>query len=129
MGNIRLVLWATLAALLYMNYEAWMHDYPATPAATSIEAGSAKSAHALGDSVPQAASGAADSSGAATPSATAAATTLGATVPSATAPAATPAAASDVPGLGTQAADSNAAPALLHVVTDVLDISINLRGG
>jgi YidC/Oxa1 family membrane protein insertase len=121
MGNIRLVLWATLAALLYMNYEAWVRDYPATRAvSSSIEAGGAKSAHALGDSVPQAASGAAPLSASAAAPVAPAST---ADVPSLGPP------ATGVPATGSPAADPGAAPDLLHVVTDVLDVSINLKGG
>src|SRR6202048_52789 len=29
MPNTRMLLWIALAAILYLNYEAWMHDYPA----------------------------------------------------------------------------------------------------
>src|SRR5450755_4207666 len=59
MPNIRLLLWFALAAVLYFNYEAWMHDYPAagTPGALQRSAGGVPgSAGSLGDSVPQAAS-------------------------------------------------------------------------
>jgi len=28
MPNTRMLLWIALAAILYLNYEAWMHDYP-----------------------------------------------------------------------------------------------------
>jgi YidC/Oxa1 family membrane protein insertase len=118
MGNLRLLLWATLAALLFMNYEAWMRDYPATPAVTTSASAAGKSAPSLGDSVPQAASSAAPAAASATPAT------------------ATPS-TSDVPSIGaaptlappSAAADAGATPALLHVVTDVLDVSINLRGG
>ena len=128
MGNLRLLLWATLAALLYMNYEAWMRDYPATPVVTTIGSGTAKPAASLGDSVPQAASSAAS---AATPTdAASTATSPPSGTPSGTA---TPS-ASDVPTIGsppalTPSSDAGAAGTMLHVVTDVLDISINLKGG
>ncbi len=142
MGNIRLLLWATLAALLYLNYEAWMHDYPAVPAeiSSTLPEG-VKPAPALGDSVPQAATGA--SPGAAP---TGAATAGGPGVPGETTPAgaeqsfgppptvptATSAAGAqpaDVPAAATPATLSSAAPTMLHVVTDVYDMSINLKGG
>jgi YidC/Oxa1 family membrane protein insertase len=59
MPNIRVMLWAALAAILFLNYEAWMQDYPASPAtgapASSTTAGSNAPANKLGDSVPQAA--------------------------------------------------------------------------
>ncbi len=32
MPNIRVMLWAALAAVLFLNYEAWMQDYPASRA-------------------------------------------------------------------------------------------------
>jgi YidC/Oxa1 family membrane protein insertase len=119
MGNIRVLLWAALAALIYMNYQAWTHDYPAAPVVTSsLEAGSAKSAP-LGDSVPQTASSGAP------------ATASPVTTPSTAVPG-----AADVPTLGSPPTLTPPAPAtdpagaaLLHVVTDVLDISINLKGG
>src|ERR1700675_4992479 len=61
MPNIRVMLWAALAAILFLNYEAWMQDYPASPATgapagtSSTAAGSNAPASKLGDSVPQAA--------------------------------------------------------------------------
>ena len=27
MGNTRVMLWVALAAILYLNYQAWIHDY------------------------------------------------------------------------------------------------------
>jgi YidC/Oxa1 family membrane protein insertase len=114
MGNLRLLLWAALAALLYMNYEAWTHDYPATPA-TTINPGTATSTPSLGDSVPQAASSAAP----AVPASAAGAPPSSPDVPAIGAP----------PTLAAASTDTGAAPAMLHVVTDVLDISINLKGG
>ncbi len=36
MPNIRLILWGVLAALLFLNYQTWVHDYEtASPAAQS----------------------------------------------------------------------------------------------
>src|SRR5882757_4206499 len=62
MPNIRVMLWAALAAILFLNYEAWMQDYPASPGAGSPAAGTSTTAAGgnspvsrLGDSVPQAA--------------------------------------------------------------------------
>ncbi len=130
MGNIRLLLWATLAALIYMNYQAWMHDYPTVPlVSSSMEAGGARPA-SLGDTVPQGASGTTPAAGTlatAPPASTPGAASLGAAVPGVTTPG-----TSDVttlaPVAGVPAADPTGA-AMLHVVTDVLDISINLKGG
>jgi YidC/Oxa1 family membrane protein insertase len=128
MGNIRLLLWATLAALIYLNYQAWMHDYPDSPVVSgTIEAGGAKTVP-LGDSVPQAAAGGA-------PASTAPTTAASVTTPSTAAPGATeptlgspPTLSAPTTATGVPTADA-AGAALLHVVTDVLDISINLKGG
>src|SRR5882757_1510941 len=69
MPNIRLMLWGVLAAVLFLNYQTWMHDYepPAVSAAqtsTSTSTGTgapsttAAPANTLADSLPQAASAA-----------------------------------------------------------------------
>jgi YidC/Oxa1 family membrane protein insertase len=116
MPNIRLALWGVLAAILFLNYQTWLHDYQApvgAPAAqTSNGAGgptAAAPANTLADSLPQAP--------AAAPS--------GAPQASNTAPPATLPAADGTPA--TSASDASAAP--LHVSTDVLEIGINLKGG
>src|SRR5882757_7488407 len=113
MPNIRLMLWGVLAAILFLNYQTWMHDYepPAAPAAqTSAGTGAASTtaapANTLADSLPQAASAAS------TPT------------PPAAASAAPPAA---VPAPAATAAEAPTAP--LHVSTDVLEIGISLKGG
>src|SRR5580658_8918297 len=58
MPNTRMLLWFALAAILYFNYEAWMHDYPAgtpgpapasTPAAADTFAAPPASAAAAPD--------------------------------------------------------------------------------
>ena len=135
LGNIRLLLWATLAALLYLNYEAWMHDYPATPAdASNAAPASAKPAPALGDSVPQAATG--GTAEAPAPAATSSSGAPGTASPASAdqtfgPPPSLPTGAPTAGVLTTEspAAVPSAAPLLLHVVTDVYDISINLKGG
>src|SRR5580704_1891684 len=119
MPNIRLMLWGVLAAILFLNYQTWLHDYEpqaaptaqtsaGTPAGTGTAAGTP--ANTLADSVPQA------------PSA--------APVP---VPQATNAAASAPPPAATEAAPAvsdSAAPSMpLRVSTDVLEIGINLKGG
>jgi YidC/Oxa1 family membrane protein insertase len=116
MPNIRLALWGVLAAILFLNYQTWLHDYQApvgAPAAqTSNGAGgptAAAPANTLADSLPQAP--------AAAPS--------GAPQASNTAPPGTLPAADGTPA--TSASDASAAP--LHVSTDVLEIGINLKGG
>jgi YidC/Oxa1 family membrane protein insertase len=112
MPNTRLLLWFALAAVLYFNYEAWMHDYPAagTPGALQRSAGGvAGSAASLGDSVPQAASTAS-------------------TIAPQAAPASAPASAPLSIPAAAESQDASSA-ARLHVSTDVLDIDINLKGG
>jgi YidC/Oxa1 family membrane protein insertase len=117
MPNLRLILWGVLAATVLYCYQAWMHDYPpaGAPASAAQSAGPAPSS--LGDSVPQAASSAATAAPA--PAATPAATVPTPPAPDAFAtPPGGPAAASDT---------SSSQP--LHVVTDVLDVTVNLKGG
>src|SRR5580700_5764377 len=117
MPNTRMLLWFALAAILYLNYEAWMHDYPAgTPGAAAPSAGapSGSPARTLGDTLPQAPSAAGTAAPAPAP-----------------APASTPAAADTFaapPASAGAAPDANS-PAQLHVSTDVLDVLINLKGG
>ena len=116
MPNTRMLLWVALAAILYLNYEAWMHDYPApgTPGAAGQSVGTTPgSTGTLADSLPQAASTAAIRQ--APPAASAA-------------PAAAPTDAFPAPGNAAPATDTGAAQQL-HVTTDVLDVMINLKGG
>ena len=116
MPNIRLMLWGVLAAILFLNYETWMHDYqPATPAATSAASAAMHpgvGASSLGDSVPQPAHERCRRRGprcrAAPPRQRCLATRR---APAATAPAA------------------SASTSPVRVTTDVLDIVINLKGG
>src|ERR1700730_9388159 len=108
MPNTRMLLWIALAAILYLNYEAWMHDYPAVrerDTAGQSAPGAPGSAPPLGDSVPQAASSAA-------PPVTAATAPTAATEAFAAPPAGTTSAADDSPSQP------------LHVTTDVLDLVI-----
>jgi YidC/Oxa1 family membrane protein insertase len=110
MANIRMLLWGAFGLLLYMNYQAWVHDYQTSPAPLKAAAAGGTSAApaTLGDTLPQAS----------TASPATAATPPAANV------AAPPASASGEP----QAPP--AAPAqLLSVTTDVLRVSINLNGG
>ncbi|HWW29798.1 MAG TPA: membrane protein insertase YidC [Steroidobacteraceae bacterium] len=118
MPNIRLILWGVLAAILFLNYQTWMHDYePASgvsgsPAAQSSDSGArpAVPANTLGESIPQATTQPA-------PSAAAANGAVPPSPPAATAPGAAPPGTSAV----------SATP--IRVTTDVLDIEINLKGG
>jgi YidC/Oxa1 family membrane protein insertase len=113
MPNIRIMLWVAFAAILYLNYEAWMHDYREPPALAAAQsaAGAPGAARTLADSVPKAEP--------ANPPAATATPGLQAAPPP-TPPGAT--AAADT------AAETSASPTL-HVQTDVLDLSINLKGG
>jgi YidC/Oxa1 family membrane protein insertase len=114
MPNIRIILWGLFLAILFLNYETWMHDYeqPAASLGSSLAApgqpGSA--ARSLGDSVPQAAPNQ-PTAAAATPSSAAA--------PASTATTAAAEPAQESTGMGTP----------VRVSTDVLEVSINLKGG
>jgi YidC/Oxa1 family membrane protein insertase len=114
MPNTRVMLWIALAAILFLNYEAWMRDYPGSTASSvdSPTAGQAGSPR-LGDSVPSGGATAAPTVAPNAPLGAGAAT-------SATAPVDTIAAAD-------AAAQSTASA--VHIVTDVLDVTINLKGG
>src|SRR5271170_2406473 len=117
MPNTRVLLWFALAAILFYNYQAWMHDYPATGTAGSINqsaTGASGSAGTLGDSLPQAGNPA-PLPAAAAPSPAAAA------LPASDAFAAPPASVAAEPGANPSQP--------LHVTTDVLDLVINLKGG
>jgi YidC/Oxa1 family membrane protein insertase len=114
MPNIRLMLWGVLAAILFLSYQTWLHDY-APPVSTMTQTGAATPASApsstLGDSVPQA-----------TVTAPTAAPQT-ANLPPAAAPATTPA----TPAAASEPDLRPTTP--LHVTTDVLDVGINLKGG
>jgi YidC/Oxa1 family membrane protein insertase len=121
MPNIRLMLWGVLAAILFLNYQTWMHDYapPAMTPTAQTGTGSAPTASApantLADSLPQA------PSAAPTP------------VPQSSngaPPAAVPPAAAAAASAGAPAGAASEAPTTpLRVSTDVLEIGINLKGG
>ncbi len=115
MPNIRLMLWGVLAAILFLNYQTWLHDYepPASAAPAQTRSGNGSTspapANTLADALPQA---------------PAAASTAAPPAADSAPPAAAPAPA------GAQTASAAEAPTMpLHVVTDVLDILINLKGG
>ena len=120
MPNIRTFLWVALGAILFLNYEAWQHDYAPPEVAATADSGTAptagsaasKSGSALADTVPAAASAAA------------AAAPLGASPPVAAAPA-TP---TTLAAAGSAANEAGAA-SNITVKTDVLDLKINLKGG
>jgi YidC/Oxa1 family membrane protein insertase len=122
-GNPRVYLFVALAALLLLNYEAWMRDYAPPPgAATTAATTSAPAtspANDLGNRVPDAAAPAAATGSALSSAAPASASA------SAVAPDNTPPGASAV----TAAAAATAAAPVVHVRTDVLDLDISTRGG
>ena len=105
MPNVRVMLWVALAAVLFLNYEAWMRDYPAVPTGTLQAPLGGSGANSLGDSVPQA--GAARAGAASTADTPTSLTT----------------AVSEPP------TDSASTAEPVHVVTDVLDVTIDLKGG
>ena len=109
MPNIRLMLWGVLAAILFLNYQTWLHDYE--PPVSTVQTGAAPAgapASTLGDSVPQV-------------------TAPTAAPPTANAPGAAP--ATSVPSSAAAAETDSRPAAQLHVTTDVLDVGINLKGG
>jgi YidC/Oxa1 family membrane protein insertase len=119
--NIRVFLWATLALVLWFNYEAWVRDYgpsavtaqpPAAGAPAAGAEGSSPSATGLGASIPQAA-----------PKASPATT--------ATAPTPAPSAGAQPEQPPVEAAEQavGASADTVSVRTDVLDLEIALQGG
>jgi YidC/Oxa1 family membrane protein insertase len=109
-ANFRVVLWVLLGAALFINYQTWVHDYPALAPVTTIQG---TAAPAL-DSAPP------------TASAPAAVATAGAGA--AAAPAANAPAAASAQNLSDTAA-ANPGAGLVHVRTDVLDAEVSLAGG
>ena len=100
--NLRMLVWATLAMALLMNYVTWLHDYPSAQ--------------------PEAVTAAPANGG------PAAAPALGGSVPVLAAPAASP--SQPVAALATPATAAVAPIApRVHVVTDVLDVEVSLAGG
>src|ERR1700674_4793892 len=54
MPNIRLILWGVLAAILFLNYQTWLHDYePPVGTVQTSAAPAGAPASTLGDAVPQ----------------------------------------------------------------------------
>jgi YidC/Oxa1 family membrane protein insertase len=109
-NNIRVFLWLAVALALYINYTQWQLDFapkPVTPtsAIASTDGTAASKPPSLADTVPQAAQPSASS-------------TNPAELPP---PAATPASA--------PAIDVAPASRVVHVVTDVIEIDIDLHGG
>jgi YidC/Oxa1 family membrane protein insertase len=112
-GNYpRVMLWCALALALWLNYQAWVHDYgPLTGTPSAYGSGSrgapGTNAPSLGLNVPQPSTGRAQSSSA--PPGESAASQ----------------AAAGPPELGSVAAQGPT----IHVRTDLLDVAISLKGG
>jgi YidC/Oxa1 family membrane protein insertase len=110
--NLRVYLWAALALLLFYDYQTWMHDYGPPPGAAGTAASGTTSPTApapndLDKFIPEA------------PKTTPA--------PSAAGAAAEPAAGASAANATT--AQASAAPAVVRVRTDVLDVDISTLGG
>jgi YidC/Oxa1 family membrane protein insertase len=117
------MLWIALAAILFLNYEAWMRDYPTSsfPGTAAPTQAMTASSNNLGDSVPGAAASAAGTPGVSAAPGSPQLPASGGIQP-ATAPAAADLATAD-------AAAAHDTDRTLHVVTDVLDLGISLKGG
>ena len=119
MANTRLMLWFAFAAILYLNYEAWMRDYqqPASAAAVTMPAGGVSASKSLADTLPTAPT-TPITPGTATPAAS-----------TGSAPAAPPPPSPPAEPGASESAGASLPGASIHVVTDVLDVDINLKGG
>ncbi|HXR18876.1 MAG TPA: membrane protein insertase YidC [Steroidobacteraceae bacterium] len=123
-ANLRVFLWVMLGMALFVNYQAWMHDYPSLPASSALH-GQGPPAATLDSSAPTASVPSATAPSTAAPS-TAAPTTASSASGGTSAPAA--AAAPAAQSLAESAA-SGASAAAVHVRTDVLDVQVSLAGG
>jgi YidC/Oxa1 family membrane protein insertase len=121
-NNIRLALWAALAIILFLNYQAWMNDYGPKPELTSAATSVSKAPRNSGgptdlaDQIPQAAP---------QPVAPQAKQPAAPSVEN-TIPGATTATASQAPA---EQGSENAGGEVVHVRTDVLDLRISTQGG
>ena len=120
MPNMRLVLWVTLAAILFFGYQTWMHDYPAvgTPASRARTRRTRRALSANPCRRLRAARRAGDAS-----------RRPQRMPPHRRLTAAAPADRIATPPAGAAPAANPASSQLLHVTTDVLDVTINLKGG
>ena len=113
MNNPRVMLWLALAAILVLNYQAWVHDYGSTDNAAATHAAAAAGTHSgagnLDSAVPQT-------------------FTTDTTAPPANAAPGAAAAIPNPPASEPVGHEAAAAPHV-HVRTDVLDMDISLQGG
>ena len=110
-ANFRIFLWVMLGMALFINYQTWVHDYPALPPVTTI---SGAAAPALDSTTPTATPGAAPAAPAA---------------PASTAPAANAAAPTASAQSLSETAAATPGAGRVHVRTDVLDVEVSLAGG
>ena len=109
-ANLRVFLWVLFGMLVFLNYQTWMHDYPAGSNVTTSH-GDGSAPAALDSTTPTASTPDASAHANATP-----------------APAANPAAAASTQSL-TDSATANPSAGGVHVRTDVLDVQVSLAGG
>jgi YidC/Oxa1 family membrane protein insertase len=113
MSNPRVFVWLALAAILVLNYQAWVHDYGALENAAAPRATATQAAHDTGGgldtAVPQTFS------------------TDTRAPPASPRPGSEPAASNTPSAESAERATSNAPH--VHVRTDVLDMDISLTGG
>jgi YidC/Oxa1 family membrane protein insertase len=109
MNNPRVLLWAGLLFVLYLNLTAWMKDYSAPPAAVAPAAETTPAAPATSTS-------------------TSNANGLAGELPT-VAGEARPLPGADAPEAPEAAAPASAGVGRIHIVTDVLDIDLSLAGG
>ncbi|MGH8219880.1 MAG: membrane protein insertase YidC [Steroidobacteraceae bacterium] len=111
---LRLFLWAALGVALFLNYEAWVADYPTAPTTgqTAHPGHTGAEGSGFGESVPHASS----STPAAARSSSAQSASSVAVAPAAAAP-------------STAATASLATAPTIRVQTDVLDVQLSLEGG
>ena len=103
MDNKRIFLWAAVGVLAWLNFVTWQRDYP--PIAAYQVAAPANGSSASAATLPS------------LPAATSSSSS------------ATPNPAAPVTESNAAAANSNIAGSKIHVVTDVLDLDLNTRGG
>ena len=113
-SNPRVLVWLALAAILVLNYQAWVHDYGAADTAIAAHAAASTAAHDAGGGLDAAVPQTFSSDATAPPPGTAAPHT----------PAAAP-----IPPSGEGAQRPAVTAPHVHVHTDVLDMDISLEGG
>jgi YidC/Oxa1 family membrane protein insertase len=112
LSNPRVLVWVALAAVLMLNYQAWMHDYGAPDkAAVAAQASSTKApGEGLDAAVPQTFSS-------------------DTTKPTSAAPSVSAPVAASPAGAAAGDEQPTASAPHVHVRTDVLDMDISLQGG